>query len=147
MKLSKALKLKNKKINDYNNTMTKMVSHNSYDVDSKRFYDSKELLNEVVAKQIDLVRFKAAIHSTSEPIRYKIFKLGELKNYLMNLNRLNTSEGIVKSRGYGESDVSTYACSINELEKVHMMEEIQTAIEELQDQIDEFNATTDLKGY
>lgn len=147
MKLSKALKLKNKKINEYNNLVTKMVSCNSYDVTSKRYYDAKTLHNEVVDKQADLIKFKTAIHLTSEPIRYKIFELGELKNYLMNLSRLSTNEGVVKSRGYGESDVSTYACSINELEKVKMMESIQTEIEYIQDAIDAFNATTELVGY
>ena len=147
MKLAKALKLKNKKINEYNNLVTKMVSCNSYDVTSKRYYDAKTLHNEVVDKQADLIKFKTAIHLTSEPIRYKIFELGELKNYLMNLSRLSTNEGVVKSRGYGESDVSTYACSINELEKVKMMESIQTEIEDIQDVIDAFNATTELVGY
>lgn len=147
MKLAKALKVKNKKVNEYNNLVNKMVSHNSYDTDSKRFYDSKELLEEVFAKREDLVKFKTAIHLTTEPIRNKIFDLAELKNLLMNLNRLSTTEGKVKSRGYGESDISLYACSINEIEKVKLMESIQNEIEELQDEIDIFNATTDLKGY
>jgi hypothetical protein len=36
VKLSKALKLKNKKVNEYNNLVSKMVNHNSYDVDTKQ---------------------------------------------------------------------------------------------------------------
>jgi hypothetical protein len=147
MKLSKALKLKNKKVTDYNNTITKMVSYNSYDIDTKQSYNSTELYMEVIDKREDLIKFKTAIHLTSEPIREIIFRLGEYKNLLMNLNRLNTTEGVVKSRGYGESDKSTYACSINELQKVEIMEWYQTAIEQLQDEIDVFNVTTELKGY
>lgn len=147
MKLSKALKLKNKKINEYNNLVTKMVTCNSYDTDTKKIYNAAELYVEVLKKQDDLIKFKTAIHLTSEPIREKIFRLGELKNFLMNLNRLNTVEGKVKSRGYGESDVSIYACDINEEQKVQMIEAYQNEIEEIQDEIDAFNATTDLKGY
>jgi hypothetical protein len=147
MKLSKALKLKNKKVTDYNNTVTKMVSYNSYDVDTKQSYNSTELYMEVIDKREDLIKFKTAIHLTSEPIREKIFRLGEYKNLLMNLNRLSTTEGVVKGRGYGEFDKSTYACSINELQKVEMMEWYQTEIENIQDEIDVFNATTELKGY
>ena len=147
MKLSKALKLKNKKVTDYNNTVTKMVSYNSYDIDTKQSYNSTELYMEVIDKREDLIKFKTAIHLTSEPIREKIFRLGEYKNLLMNLNRLSTTEGVVKGRGYGEFDKSTYACSINELQKVEMMEWYQTAIENIQDEIDVFNATTELKGY
>jgi hypothetical protein len=147
MKLSKALKLKNKKVTDYNNTVLKMVSYNSYDIDTKQTYNSTELYMEVIDKREDLIKFKTAIHLTSEPIRENIFRLGEYKNLLMNLNRLSTTEGVVKSRGYGESDKSTYVCSINELQKVEMMEWYQNAIENIQDDIDTFNATTELVGY
>ena len=144
MKLSKALKLKNKKVNEYNNLVTKMVSHNSYDIDTNQTYNSTELYMEVIDKREDLIKFKTAIHLTSEPIRENIFRLGEYKNLLINLNRLNTTKGVVKSRGYGESDKSTYDCSINELQKVEMMEWYQNAIETIQDDIDTFNATTEL---
>jgi len=147
MKLSKALKLKNKKVTDYNNTVTKMVSYNSYDIDTKQSYNSTELYMEVIDKREDLIKFKTAIHLTSEPIREKIFRLGEYKNLLINLNRLSTTEGVVKSRGYGEFDKSTYACSINEIQKVEMMDWYQTEIENIQDEIDVFNATTELVGY
>jgi hypothetical protein len=146
MKLSKALKLKNKKVTDYNNTVTKMVSCNSYNVESKKIYDSKVLLGESLNKMSDLIKFKAAIHNTSEPIREKIFELAELKNFIMNLNRLSTSEGKVRS-GYGSDVVSIYVCDIDELEKVKLIEKTQEEIEQLQDEIDAFNATTELKGY
>ena len=147
MKLSKALKLKNKKVNEYNNLVSKMVNHNSYDVDTKQTYNSTELYLEVIDKREDLIKFKTTIHLTSEPIREKIFRIGEYKNLLINLNRLSTTEGVVKSRGYGESDKSTYACSINEMQKVEMMEWYQNEIENIQDEIDTFNATTELVGY
>ena len=147
MKLSKALKLKNKKVNEYNNLITKMVSHNSYDIDTKKVYNSQSLYMSAIDAREDLIKFKTTIHLTSEPIREKIFRMGEYKNLLMNLNRLNTTEGVVKSRGYGESDKSTYACSINEEKKVEMMEWYQNAIETIQDEIDVFNATTELVGY
>jgi hypothetical protein len=147
MKLSKALKLKNKKVSEYNNTVTKMVSYNSYDVDTKRVYNSKELLDEAIRQQNDLIKFKTALHLSTEPIREKIFRLAELKNFLMNLNRLSTTEGIVKSRGYGSEEPATYACYITEEEKVTLTIKVQDEIEEIQDEIDTFNATTDLVGY
>lgn len=147
MKLSKALKLKNKKVNEYNNLVSKMVNHNSYDIDTKQVYNSEVLYMLAIDAREDLIKFKTAIHLTSEPIREKIFRLGELKNFLMNLNRLSTAEGVVKSRGYGESDKSTYACGINEEQKVKKIESLQTEIEDIQDEIDAFNATTELVGY
>jgi hypothetical protein len=148
MKLSKALKLKNKKISEYNTLISKMSSHNSYDVDSKKVYNSKELYMETLVKMLDLVKFKAAIHSTSDPIRADIFRLGELKNLINYVNRLDTREGVVKESSYrGEPTTSTLVVDFNELEKVALLKSIQDEIEEIQDKIDTFNAVTELVGY
>jgi hypothetical protein len=148
MKLSKALKLKNKKISEYNTLISKMSSYNSYDVDSKKVYNSKELYAETLIKLQDLVKFKAAIHSTSDPIRADIFRLGELKNLLNYVNRLDTREGVIKESSYrGETTTSTLAVDFTELEKVALTTSIQDEIEEIQDKIDTFNAITELVGY
>jgi hypothetical protein len=147
MKLAKALKLKNKKIREYNEVVSRMVRSNSYDVDSKKIYNAAELLIEAEAKLNDLVAFKAAIHSTSEPIRATIFKLGETKSFLNTFSNMNTREGIVKESGYREQSVTTYAVDINEIAKTTHVKLLQDAIETLQEEIDTFNATTELVGY
>ena len=147
MKLAKALKLKNKKIREYNEVVSKMSRNNSYDVDSKKIYNAAELLIEAEAKLNDLVAFKAAIHSTSEPIRATIFKLGETKSFLGTFNGMSTREGIYKDSSYGGQTVTTYAVDINEVEKTAYIKKLQDAIETLQEEIDTFNATTELVGY
>jgi hypothetical protein len=149
MKLSKALKLKNKKINEYNSLIIKMVTNNSYDIDINKVYNSKELYKEVTIKMNELIQLKTEIHTTSEPIRSLIFRLSELKNLLINTERLDTSEGIVKKSNYrGEiSSISTLSVDINELEKEELIKGIQEEIENIQDHIDIFNATTELVGY
>jgi hypothetical protein len=148
MKLSKALKLKNKKISEYNTLISKMPLYNSYDVDCKKVYNSKKLYSETLDKMQDLIKFKAAIHSTSDPIRTDIFRLGELKNLINYVNRLDTREGIVKESNYrGEPSVITLWVDFTELEKVALIQSIQEEIEEIQDKIDTFNAVTELVGY
>lgn len=147
MKLSKALKLKNKKIREYNEVVTKMLRSNSYDVDSKKVYNAAELLKEAETKLNDLIAFKAAIHSTSEPIRSTIFKLGETKSFLGNFNGISVREGLVKDSSYGGQTVTTYAVDINEVEKAAYIKKLQDTIETLQEEIDTFNATTELVGY
>ena len=147
MNLAKALKLKNKKLSEYNKTIQKMRAYNSYDVDSKKVYNSKELMTQAEAQLNDYVALKTAIHLTSEPIRSKIFRLGELKSFLSNITHMSTTEGIVKSSSYSSTTTSTYAVDITEEEKEAKLKVIQDEIEAIQDEIDTFNALTSIVGY
>jgi hypothetical protein len=147
MKLVKALKLKNKQVQAFNSTVSRMIKSNSYDEDSNKVYNSKELLIQATKELEDLVKLKSAIHSSSEPIRNKIFRLSEFKSFVQNISNLNTTEGVVKASTYGSSTNNTYKCDINEIEKQDLIKTFQDEIEKMQDEIDVFNATTDLKGY
>ena len=146
MKLAKALKLKNKKLKEYKSTLMKVIHHNSYDVDNKPIYDSTNLYNEAVELLKDYLELKTAIHTCSEPIRFKIFQLGELKSLLNTLNGLDTKSGVHKE-GYREVTLRTYEASITEEEKNDKVKTIENSIELIQDEIDTFNATTELVGY
>ena len=146
MKLAKALKLKNKKLKEYKSTLMRVIQNNSYDIDNKPIYDSKELLNDAQIKLADYLDLKTAIHTTSEPIRLKIFQLGELKSLLNTVNGLDTKSGVYKE-GYREVTLRTYESSITEEKKGDAVKTIEDTIELLQDEIDTFNATTELVGY
>lgn len=146
MKLSKALKLKNRKLKDYTETLNKAVIYNSYDVDSKQVYNSQGMMDQAISLKDDYVALKTAIHSTSEPIRSKIFMMGELKTFLSKIKNLDTKEGVQKE-GYREITTRTYVASINEDGKNSLIKNIEDQIETLQDEIDNFNATTELVGY
>jgi hypothetical protein len=150
MKLAKALKIKGKKLKEYQTTLSKTISHNSYDVDvtDNRIYNSKELLSKSQDLLNDYIAFKAAIHNTSAPIRSKIFRLGELKFFLDRINDMSTVAGIRKSESYsGTPVINTYKADISETEKNDLIKLLEDEIEEIQDEIDTFNATTDLVGY
>jgi len=147
MNLAKALKLKNKKLSEYNKTVQKMRAYNSYDVDSKKVYNSKELMIQAEIQLYDYIALKTAIHLTSEPIRSKIFRLGELKSFLNNILSISTTEGVVKANSYNSTSVSTYAVDITEEEKEAKVKLIQDEIEAIQDEIDTFNALTSIVGY
>lgn len=147
MNLSKALKLKNKKVTEQSETLNLLLRSNSYDVDSKKIYNSKELLEKYEKQVNDLVKLKTAIHLTSEPIRSKIFMLSELKASLTRLGSLDTLEGTVKQTTYAGNSAITYKVDIDELTKQQIIKQYQDDIERIQDEIDVFNATTELKGY
>ena len=142
MKLAKALKLKNKLLKEYNVTLSRTISSNCYDVDN-----SAVLLEEAIVQRDKYVSLKAAIHSTSEPIRKKIFELGELKSFLGKINSLHTTEGIVKESSYSGGTVKTYAADISEQRKQEIIKSVEESIENIQEEIDVFNATTDLVGF
>lgn len=142
MNLAKALKVKNKKIAEYNKTLQKVMAYNSYDVTSKKDYNAKNLLQLAEVQLQQYVDFKTAIHKASEPVRHKIFMIGELKSLLSRIQSLSTTEGVYKDRYAPEG--STFACDITQLEKDAKIEEIETAIESLQDELDYFNATTEI---
>ena len=146
MKLAKALKLKNKKLKEYKSTLMKVVQNNSYDVDNKPIYNSTNLYNESVELLKDYLELKTAIHTSSEPIRFKIFQLGEVKSLLNVINGLDTKSGVYKE-GYREITLRTYESSISEEEKNEKVKTLENTIELLQDEIDTFNATTELVGY
>ena len=147
MKLAKALKLKNKLLKEYNATLSRTISSNCYDVDTQKVYNSAVLLQEAIAQRDRYVTLKAAIHSTSEPIRKKIFELGELKSFLSKFESLTTREGIVKDSNYNGTTVKTYAADISEQSKQEIIKSLEESIENIQEEIDSFNATTDLVGF
>lgn len=144
MKISKALKLKNKMVSEYTDLMNKMVSSNSSDKDSKKNYNSTDLYNKAVTERENIIKLKTAIHEASAPIRSKIFKIGELKNFLVRFNNMSTTEGLVKERGYSGSSESTYVVDFTEAEKVYIINDIKAEIESIQEELDTFNATKEI---
>jgi hypothetical protein len=148
MILAKALKLKNKKIAEYNKTIQRMTASNSYDVDSNKVYNSKEQLALAEAQLASYVALKAAIHTTSEPIREKIFLLGELKNLVSRIQYIDTTEGVIKtSNRYGSTDPLIFKADISAADKDAKITELEAQIETIQDELDYFNATTELSGF
>ena len=58
-----------------------------------------------------------------------------------------TIAGVKKINSYKESGVVTYKADISEIEKNNLIKSLEDEIEQLQDEIDLFNAVTDLQGY
>lgn len=142
MNLAKALKVKNKKIAEYNKTLQKVMNYNSYEISSKKDYNAKELLQLAEKQLSEYVALKTAIHAASQPVRDKIFLIGELKSLLSRIHGLPTNEGSVKDRF--STETLTYASDITLLEKDAKIDELEKQIEEIQDALDYFNATTEI---
>ena len=72
-----------------------------------------------------------------------ILNLGELKSRLNFLSGLNPIVGSVRG-SYGEGEKSKYKSQLLPAEKMAMIEACKAAINEVTDQLDDFNAVTDV---
>jgi hypothetical protein len=140
MKLSKALKLKNKLVADINDTMSYILRNNSQEVTTPRAYSVKEKLKEVETKTAQLVELKASIHKANLPVWDKVFRMSELKGQLAKLKHLDTTERAESPSGVR----AAVTAEVTEAEKDQLVKQLQEAIEALQDQLDHHNHTTEV---
>ena len=142
MTIAQALKEKNKKAARLSNMWTRLQRYNVTNADEAKPYTSKETWEEINKITDDLVELKTKIHKASEPVRSQIFWLSELKNKIQRLKGINTDGGSYRDR-YSEVTISQVA-EFDVLWKDGKVEEIEEAIERLQESLDKFNHTTDI---
>jgi hypothetical protein len=146
MNLSKALKEKNKLASEYQKVLSRFQQGNSSIEGSTKRYSSKVLLDDVINMRNALIRLKTAIHKASEPVRVHIFALSELKTYLSILERMDTKEGVEINTNYSGPNTETkYVADFNQNTMDTMIKNIKEEIDNIQDEIDLFNATTQVE--
>jgi hypothetical protein len=114
------------------------VSENNFNEEFKVLYGTfTDLTNQMIT-------LKSAVHAANikGDMFKKILQLGELKSKIDFLKELEPKIGKQESR-FGES-TSVYKSQITPGEKNKMVEECQEAINNLTDELDEFNAKTDI---
>ena len=146
MKLSKALNQKNKLVTEINNTFAKIAKYNSIVDGSNNPYDVKILLDHYKSKQEELIRLKTAVHAVSQPVRDKIFRLSELKSYAKKISQLDTKNGLIKEHGgyRSTSETIAYKATYDEVAIEQMVKETEKQIEALQEELDQFNYSTEV---
>lgn len=104
----------------------------------------KELSSKLNEKIKKLIELKSRIMHTN--IKYKkfttILNLGELKSYIDFLRELDPQQG-VQQRAYEDS--TKFKSQITISEKNKLIENYQKMINDLTDELDDFNAKTDLE--
>lgn len=145
MKLTKALKQKNRIAGELSRTKNLIIRENSkldvqYNEDKiKNLFD---LLNELTS---DLIIIKSKIQKATAPISEKLLKLAELKGQIDFYNSLPTKEGKFELYSYNENEKSEiYKAYFNQDKVDNKLIEIQKQINDLQDEIDEYNALTQI---
>ena len=141
MTLAKALKKKNRLAQKISNLQQEIQRENSLRVDDPRKIKVDDLFMELNTKVTELIKLKIAIFIASAPMRENILRLSELKSKIVFLQGISTTEG--KVNNYGE-EITEYAVTYDKLfvrEQVGLCEE---KIDEIQDDLDKFNHTTEI---
>lgn len=141
MNINKALKEKNKLVKSILERSKRITEENSVIVGAVRNYSPTVELDVMMEEISELVNLKASIHRANAEVYDKIFRLSELKNLAKTLRGVSTQEGNVNRGRYGDTTIMTYESEIKTSEKDSLIRNIESIIEELQEELDAHNAT------
>ena len=146
MKIYQAIKYKKMLQSEISDLWKKIGANNSIIKGNKRDYSSKDLIDKVKEKSNELTKLKVALQKVNKPIYDKIFSLAELKSFISYLKTINSYEGILQEKSFGQpASIVEYESEINTKEIDDIIEATQKDISKLQDDLDQYNYKTNIK--
>lgn len=140
MKIAKALKLKNKLAGEVADLKKRLLEQNVHTKNQPFDYDSREVISELRARMKELVDVKTAIAVANTEIYERVFTLAEMKGLLVTLKSMETKHGlVVENQTYGDPTQTEYVAQIRQAEVDQMTAELNSEMQEIQDELDEFN--------
>lgn len=144
MTIKQALKLKNKLIKTIGENTKLMQEYNSIEVGNERPYSSTELLVKITEDTKELAKLKTKIHIANTPMLENIFLMSELKSMAQSLKKMDCTEGKSNRDRYRLESESIKTSEISLVKRNETIKELEAQIEEIQDRLDLFNATTQI---
>ena len=144
MTIKQALKLKNKLIKTIGENTKLMQEYNSIEVGNERPYSSTELLGKISEDTKELAKLKTKIHIANAPVLEDIFLMSELKSMAQSLKKMDCTEGKSNRDRYRLESESIKTSEISLVKRNETIKELEARIEEIQDRLDLFNATTQI---
>jgi hypothetical protein len=141
MTIKQALKQKNKLVKNIAENTKLMQQHNSVEVGNQRPYSSTQLYKEIQKDTKELASLKAKIHIANTPVMEDIFWMSEMKSTIAALKKMDCTEGSDRFRMESEVVLTSEISLVSRNQEIKMLE---TKIEEIQDKLDTFNATTEI---
>ena len=142
MNIKQALKRKNKLVGLISEEFHKASQYNVVDEGNPRPYSAFAAIGSWMELSNELIVLKTAIHKANAPVYDKIFELSELKNQVKHLKSLNCSSGKVAGGRWGEGEPVVKHAEINVVEKDKMVKNLESRIDQIQDELDQWNHTT-----
>ena len=142
MNIKQALKEKNKLAKKITDLMGRTEKYNSVDNGAIRSYDPKESLLSAIETMEQLISLKTSLHLANVNVYEKIFRMAEYKSFIKYLRGLSCIEGALVVSRYGDTSNRQMTTVITEVERDQMIEKYESMIDELQSELDAYNATT-----
>lgn len=142
MNIKKALKEKNKLAKKITDLLERTNRFNSMDQGAVRSYDPDQSLEQAVDTMEKLISLKTQVHIANTMVFEKIFRMAEYKSFVKYLKSLNCTEGTMVQRSYGDTTTRHMTTVITEVQRDQMVENYETIIDQLQSDLDIYNATT-----
>ena len=144
MNIKQALKRKNKLVGLMKEQLMRAYSYNSITVGGERSYSAREALDNWNKLSEELIDLKSRLQRANLEVYPKIFLLAELKSRVAALNRLDCRSGKQDPPRYSDEMVPTRVAEIGIVERDEMIKRLESRIEELQEELDQYNASTQL---
>ena len=145
MKIAKALKLKNRLAGELNRIKGLIERENSR---LEKSFDSEKMENlskSFYETKANLIQLKAKIQMKTAPIAEKLIAMAEAKDEMKFFQSLPTTDGEVEKSHYsGDKPILVYKAHYTQNDVDNKVIEIQAQIDALQDEIDEYNASTSI---
>jgi hypothetical protein len=143
MTIRQALKQKNKLVQELKELNLRLQTNNSVIEGNSRDYSAKETLNAIYDKVNELSGLKTKIHRANTPVYDKIFLLSELKSVAQTLRALDCTNGIAVDFFARRSESQIVKNSeITTIERDTEIKNLESRIEQIQDELDQFNSVT-----
>jgi hypothetical protein len=144
MNIKQALKLKNKLIKSISENTKLLQQYNTVEVGNPRPYSSTVLMVEISKATDELITLKSAIHRANAPMFEKIFEMSELKSAIKGLQKMDCTEGKSNRDRYRMESELILTSEISLVVRNNKIKNLEERIEYLQDEMDVFNATTEI---
>ena len=144
MNIKQALKLKNKLIKSISENTKLLQQYNTVEVGNPRPYSSTVLMVEISKATDELIDLKSKIHRANAPMFEKIFEMSELKSNIKALQKLDCTEGKSNRDRYRMESELILTSEVSLVVRNGKIKNLEERIEYLQDEMDVFNATTEI---
>lgn len=139
MNLARALKEKNKLVGKIKVLWERLISSNQ-SLSDKQDYNAEDLYTEICSETDKLLKLKELINAATQPIFPDILQIAELKGRVTNLKSIQTEE---KKATYSDN-IITYNVQMSKNRVDELIDKTTKEIEDIQDRIDQFNASTNI---
>jgi len=144
MTIKQALKQKNKLVKNIAENTKLLQQYNSVEVGNQRPYSTVVLYNQIQRETQELATLKAKIHIANTPVMGDIFWMSEMKSTIASLKKMDCTEGKSNRDRYRMESEVVLTSEISLVSRNQEIKLLESKIEEIQDKLDTFNATTEI---